>query len=218
MIRVLLIDETCVCRDAMEYLLGQSILGHRLRFVRPDATSPIHAGDERPHVVLVNVATAGGHETIRSILAQDRSTKVIAIGGRDFADDVIACAEAGAIGYLHQSEPLAELVRLIDAVDRGEAPSAVRIAVALRSRAVAQVVQAAPQPVPGRLTRRELQIMQLVDMGLSNKEIARRLSSNALTVKNHIHNVLEKLNVRRRGEAAALLRPLLVRERPAGVL
>ena len=56
------------------------------------------------------------------------------------------------------------------------------------------------------LTRRERQIVGLIDQGLSNKEIASRLCIELPTVKNHVHNILEKLHVRRRGEAVARIR------------
>ena len=59
------------------------------------------------------------------------------------------------------------------------------------------------------LSKRELQIAGLIDRGLSNKEIARRLGIQATTVKNHVHNILDKLNVHRRGEAAACIRTAL---------
>jgi two-component system, NarL family, nitrate/nitrite response regulator NarL len=58
----------------------------------------------------------------------------------------------------------------------------------------------------GWLTSREQEILALIDDGMSNKEIARRLTIEVRTVKNHVHNLLEKLQVHRRGEAAALVR------------
>jgi two-component system nitrate/nitrite response regulator NarL len=61
-------------------------------------------------------------------------------------------------------------------------------------------------PGASRLTVREREILGLIDDGMSNKEIARKLCIEVRTVKNHVHNLLEKLSVHRRGEAAALLR------------
>jgi two-component system, NarL family, nitrate/nitrite response regulator NarL len=62
------------------------------------------------------------------------------------------------------------------------------------------------EPIEGRLTARELDVLRLVEEGLSNKEIAKALSIELATVKNHVHNILEKLNVNRRTEAAARAR------------
>jgi DNA-binding NarL/FixJ family response regulator len=69
-----------------------------------------------------------------------------------------------------------------------------------------------------QLSRRELQIAELIDRGLSNKEIGRQLGIEAATVKNHIHNMCEKLKVHRRGEAAARVRAIARgRARPSAV-
>jgi two-component system, NarL family, nitrate/nitrite response regulator NarL len=64
----------------------------------------------------------------------------------------------------------------------------------------------APEPAKSSLTRREREILRLIDEGLSNKQIAARLTIELATVKNHVHHILEKTRSRRRGEAAALLR------------
>jgi DNA-binding NarL/FixJ family response regulator len=72
---------------------------------------------------------------------------------------------------------------------------------------IAAAAARAPSPdLVARLTPREAQIVGLIDKGLSNKQIAGRLSIEPATVKNHVHNILEKLDVTRRGEAAAALR------------
>jgi DNA-binding NarL/FixJ family response regulator len=74
-------------------------------------------------------------------------------------------------------------------------------------RRLAVRVRPTRQPGPeATLTSRELNIIDLIDGGLSNKEIARQLKISTATVKNHVHNILDKLKVRRRGAAAALLR------------
>jgi ATP/maltotriose-dependent transcriptional regulator MalT len=70
----------------------------------------------------------------------------------------------------------------------------------------ALATQSAPEMVDIPLTTRELEVLSLIDVGLSNKEIARRLSIELATVKNHVHNILAKLNVNRRTEAVARLR------------
>ena len=62
------------------------------------------------------------------------------------------------------------------------------------------------RPAPGALTAREREIAELIEQGCSNKEIAERLEIGLPTVKNHVHNILTKLNATRRGQAAAMLR------------
>jgi DNA-binding NarL/FixJ family response regulator len=95
------------------------------------------------------------------------------------------------------------LVATLESATRGEALFSPRMAASLLRRVAAL---AATQPSPSaqvRLTPRERDIMRLLDEGLSNKEIAQRLGIEVATVKNHVHNILEKLQVHRRGEAAA---------------
>ena len=71
----------------------------------------------------------------------------------------------------------------------------------LDSISTVRTLAAQPQPPLERLTVRELEILELIDQGLTNKEIARRLCIELSTVKNHVHNILEKLQVRRRADA-----------------
>jgi DNA-binding NarL/FixJ family response regulator len=102
---------------------------------------------------------------------------------------------------------------LVDAVERaarGELQCSPQVAGTLIRR-LAWRAAAGATLIPSPLTARESEIVRLIDEGLSNKEIAVRLGIEVATVKNHVHNLLEKLRVRRRSEAAARLRVL-----PAG--
>jgi len=94
---------------------------------------------------------------------------------------------------------------------RGEAVCSPRVAGALLRRIAALATDGRSDRVPAHLTKREREIMGLIDEGLSNKEIAKRLRIEVATVKNHVHNILEKLQVHRRGEAAARVRAALPR-------
>ena len=77
-------------------------------------------------------------------------------------------------------------------------------------RRLAELASALPLgPTAARLTPRESEIMRLLDDGLANKDIARRLGIEVATVKNHVHNILDKLQVHRRAEAAAIMRKVL---------
>jgi DNA-binding NarL/FixJ family response regulator len=95
------------------------------------------------------------------------------------------------------------------------------MAASLFQRIATLALERSPQSIESRLTARELEILDLIDQGLSNKEIARRLTIELSTVKNHVHNILEKLNVSRRSEAAARARaerePPVAREIHAGI-
>jgi len=101
---------------------------------------------------------------------------------------------------------LADLRAVIESVARGEVVCSPRIAASLLRRIADLAAEREPPPPELRLTSREIEIVELIDQGLSNKEIAQRLSIALPTVKNHVHSILDKLHVHRRAEAAARLR------------
>ena len=158
-----------------------------------------------PDVVLVDAASPGALPGIRRIVDSFPSVNVVALGVADADNAVLACAEAGVAGYVVRDGTVDDLVESIESAARGELRCTPRVAATL----LRQVARLATEREVGgerQITRREQQILDLVDQGLSNKEIASHLCIEVATVKNHIHNILEKLNVRRRGEAAARMR------------
>jgi DNA-binding NarL/FixJ family response regulator len=116
--------------------------------------------------------------------------------------DVIAAIQPGARIVTLGASRQASLEDLAGALD--DAPP--RIAAQLLRRVAGLAATRPPSGTEAALTRREREIVALIDQGLSNKEIARRLVIEVATVKNHVHNILEKLRVGSRGEAAAVVR------------
>jgi DNA-binding NarL/FixJ family response regulator len=168
---------------------------------------------ERPTVVLVSMAGAVGQPICRDLVSAADPVPVIAYAVSGSYSEVVACAEAGVGGYLLQDEPQTELMKAVATAARGDVWCPPRVAaVLMRRMGPGGAARDRPAGV-GRLTVREREILGLIDEGMSNKEIARKLSIEVRTVKNHVHNLLEKLQVHRRGEAAAL-----VRGRTAGTL
>jgi DNA-binding NarL/FixJ family response regulator len=133
--------------------------------------------------------------------------KVIAFAVSEIEDDLIACIEAGIAGFVTRDASIDDLAQSIMNALRDEVICPPRIAGLLFKRVAA--LSEAGTPNVQMLTRREREIAELLNEGLSNKEIARNLRIGSATVKNHVHNILEKLHVRRRGEAAARLRGAL---------
>jgi DNA-binding NarL/FixJ family response regulator len=121
-------------------------------------------------------------------------------------DQVVACAEAGIAGYVDRDASLRDLVATVRSVARGELLCSPRIAARLMRRVAELADQPRPPQTPAHLTRREREVVALIDEGLSNKEIAQRLNIELPTVKHHVHNVIEKLGVRSRLQAAAHVR------------
>jgi len=156
------------------------------------------------------VATDLGAEPaalVHAIVACRPATRVVVIGIAVDHPDVMPLAEAGVAGYATSDASADEVVAVVRGVVRGEAPCPPRIASALLDR-VATLARERRHEANriSPLTTRELEIVQLIERGLSNKQIASDLRIEVATVKNHVHNILEKLNVARRGQAAAAIR------------
>ena len=165
----------------------------------------------RPDVVLLDMAMAGSAEAIRTIRELAPEVKVVALSVTETELDVCACAEAGVVGYVARQASLPDLVAALESAARGEALFSPRMAASLLRRVAALAAIQPHDPGHMHLTPREREIVHLLDEGLANKDIARRLGIEVATVKNHVHNVLEKLHVHRRGEAAARVRGMPLR-------
>ena len=124
---------------------------------------------------------------------------------RDVPGQIIACAESGAAGYLPRDASLDDLTKAIQSAAEGKLCCAPEIAQMLFCH-VGRLASNGTAGQHGVLTAREVQILDLIERGQSNKVIAQKLGIELSTVKNHVHNLLAKLGVRRRGEAAALHR------------
>jgi two-component system nitrate/nitrite response regulator NarL len=161
-----------------------------------------------PDVALVDLAGPGGPAAVGAMRDGIPDLKVIALGIRELESDVLPWAEAGVDGFVSPQASLDDLMAIVDSVARGETLCSPRMAAALLRHVgtLAREQRSAPRDTTCSLTARESEIAGLIDEGLSNKEIAQRLCIELPTVKNHVHNLLEKLGVRRRGEAAAAWR------------
>ena len=125
----------------------------------------------------------------------------------DLPDDLVAAATAGATGYLSRDAAKEELVEALYRTSRGEVVCSSSIAATL-VRFVAHPGSGGMREEELPLTSRERQIVELITQGMSNKEIARRLYIALPTVKNHIHHILEKLEVPRRMDVALRVGPM----------
>jgi DNA-binding NarL/FixJ family response regulator len=160
----------------------------------------------RPDVLLLDVALTDGPQAVGLLTAALPDLKVVALAVRDVTRDVMPCVEAGACGFVTSDASVDELVAAVESAARGEALFSPMMAATLLRRLAVLAARSPPRADWFRLTRRELEIVGLMADGLSNKEIARRLQIELPTVKNHAHNIFEKLDVHRRSEVAARLR------------
>ncbi len=162
----------------------------------------------RADVVLVDATLRDGVAAARWARHVKPDVRIIAFAVRETKEDVIAWAEAGVIGYVPDTAPLADLARLVMDIHAGEQPCSGRVAAELLHRiAVTEslgIGRNALSPAVA-LTRRERETAELIAAGLSDKEIARRLNISLATAKLHVHNLLGKLNVQRRGQVVVRL-------------
>jgi DNA-binding NarL/FixJ family response regulator len=156
-----------------------------------------------------------GPEAVGLVTRALPDLKVVALAVQDAERDVVRCVEAGACGFVTRDASVDDLVAAVESAACGEAICSPRIAGSLVRRLATLAAQNQPTPAWFRLTRRELEIVRLMGDGLSNKEIASRLQIELPTVKNHVHNVFEKLDVHRRSEVVVRLRASSQAEQPA---
>ena len=137
------------------------------------------------------------------------STKVLALGLTEQKQHVLRYVEAGATGYVLKDDSLEGMIETIRAAREGKVYVSPQIAAALMERlsSLARLFSDVENSVAEttELTSRELEVLKLVGQGQTNQQIAEKLVIEVGTVKNHIHNILEKLHVSSRGEAAAYL-------------
>lgn len=159
-----------------------------------------------PDIAVVDVGRPPRLDAVRQIKRDAPGVGIVALAVPETEDEILRCAEAGIVGYVTRDGSLSDLVKTLKSVARGETVCSPRMAARMLNRLAALAsVRPAEAQLP-HLTPRELEVVGLIDGGLSNKEIAARLQIELPTVKNHVHRILDKLQVRRRGEAAALVR------------
>jgi len=173
----------------------------------------------RPQVILLDAVFPNGRAAARTLGKMNPQIPIVALALAETEDDVIAWAEAGISGYVPRTAAMADLVGFLRDVVRGEQTCSTRVAAGLlrwistASRGGSDARAGAKEPV---LTAREAQVVRLLCTGLSNKEIARRLNISLATTKSHVHNLLAKLELERRGQVVRWSRehPEALRDQP----
>jgi DNA-binding NarL/FixJ family response regulator len=158
----------------------------------------------RPDAVLLDGAIANCLDLARRIRANLAGVLVVGFGISGGADRMVDCAESGLAAFVDCNSSMDELVTAVLAALRGELTCSPAVA-ALMCERLASLSASGPRQCSG-LTRREREVAALIGQGLSNKEIASDLGIGPATVKNHVHSILEKLDVRRRSAIVHQLR------------
>ena len=154
-------------------------------------------------VALIDALSPSDSDTVGA-LRKMWARRILAVGIRETASEVLACAAAGIDGYVPMDAALGDMVTAIENVVRGELACSPKVAASLY-----QCIGFSRAAAASPLTTRELQVADLMNRGCPTKEIAWRLGVQPCTAKNHVRNILHKLHVHGRGQAAAKLRTLI---------
>jgi len=212
-LRLLLVDDQAMFREGLRLILGQQkdfeIVGEA-----GDGNEALEAiRQNSPDVVLMDLRmpNLGGVEATRRIRAEAPSVKVIVLTTFEEDAEVFAALRAGATGFLLKDSPSDKLCEAIRLAARGETWLQPSVATKLVAEFGRQA-QRFPSPQAGNLNEplspRELEVLRCLADGMSNKEIGRKLNISEGTVKNHMSQVLGKLQVLDRTQAALRAREL----------
>ena len=213
-LRVLIVSDVRVVQEGLH-----SVLSKRDDVDVVSTVDTLHARNQNtrlhPDVILFDAARQDSVELLKDLVASAPHTRVVAFGVKDTDEDILALAAAGSAGYICNGAASSDVVKVLERVMCDEllcsprASASLYRRVAMLSQAGNDCASAGNGHIPMvPLSPRELQIAHLVDSGLTNKQIGRELGIEAATVKNHVHNMCEKLDVHRRGEVAARVRAI----------
>jgi DNA-binding NarL/FixJ family response regulator len=207
-VKIMIADDHPLYRDGVARTLRESGQFEVVAEVGTAAEAAEAAVRHRPALALLDISMPGsGIRAAQSIAAAVPGVRIVMLTASESDDHVMEALKAGAAGYVLKGVGGRELVAVLSDVAQGGSyvtPSlAARLLTALK----------APRPQPPRgadliedLTKREEDILRLVSRGLSNKEVGRTLDLQEKTVKHYMTNILQKLQVRNRTEAAVLAR------------
>jgi two-component system NarL family response regulator len=192
-IRILLVDDHPVVRAGLTSMLS-TIPGLDVCGAASSGEEALQMVDsEQPDVLLLDLRMPGmtGIELLKAIRAKTSPPKTLVLTSYESDEEIYRAIEAGAQGYLLKSTPQAEIVAAIQTVHSGRHHIPPRIAARLAERMVRSA-----------LTQRELEILEMVVRGLTNKQIGHALQISENTARNHINSIIRKLDVSGRTEAA----------------
>jgi DNA-binding NarL/FixJ family response regulator len=191
-IGISIVSEIHLLREGLEALL--------------DRDARITIKDADPDVVLLDTATGDGSAAVRKTAAAMPRARIVALGVSETPDELLPLAEAGIAGYVTREATHSEVADAVWRAAHDELDCSPSMASCLLRHVRVLATRRPGQATECALTARERQIVCLIEEGLSNKQIASSLCIELPTVKNHVHNILEKLHANRRGEAVARLR------------
>ncbi|MEO8290437.1 MAG: response regulator transcription factor [Gaiellaceae bacterium] len=203
-VRVLVVDDHDLFRTGLKNLLeeqGVNIVGE----AGNGETAIRLAADLAPDVIIMdlNMPGLGGVETTRRLSGLAPLSRVVVLTISADDDDVMGAVMAGACGYLLKDSSIQDLIAGIHAAADGESLISPQIAAKVLQRLRSQSTnENAAETIRAELSDRELEVLKLIASGMDNGQIARELFISPKTVKNHISNILMKLQIDNRIQAA----------------
>jgi DNA-binding NarL/FixJ family response regulator len=202
-IRVLVVDDQELFRRGLTMLLAAEPSLEVVGEAGDGVEGTTLAAGVAPDVVLLDVRMPkrSGIEACRAIKEAVPSSKIIMLTVSDEEADLYEAVKSGASGYLLKDSSIEEVAQAVKVVAEGQSLISPSMAVKLIDE-FKQMARPERQHVPGlRLTERELEVLRLVAKSMNNREIAKELFISENTVKNHVRNILEKLQLHSRMEA-----------------
>jgi len=203
-VRVLVVDDHALFRHGLLEVLRPAIDLVVVGEARDGIEAVDQAAELLPDVVLMDVRMPGlnGIEAARRIRAAQPAIRILMLTESEDDDDLFGAVRAGATGYLLKEVAIDEIADAIRAVAIGQALVSPSMTTKLLSEFNTLSRRLEEEHDGRRLTDRELEVLRLIARGMSNKDIAAELVIAENTVRNHVRNILEKLQVRSRVEAA----------------
>jgi two-component system NarL family response regulator len=205
-IRVLIVDDHALFRRGLEMVLDQEpdidIVGE----ASDGAEAVAKAVESTPDIVLMDVRMPkrGGIDACTAIKSSVPSARIIMLTISDEEADLYDAIKAGASGYLLKEISIDEVASAVRAVYGGQSLISPSMASKLLTEFASMIKKSEERvnvPAPPRLTEREMEVLRLVAKGMNNRDVARTLFISENTVKNHVRNILEKLQLHSRMEA-----------------
>ena len=206
-IRTMIVDDHALFRRGLEMVLDEEPDIELVGQASDGAEAVEKAAESLPDVVLMDIRMprSSGIEACRAMKEAAPSAKIIILTISDEEEDLFEAIRAGASGYLLKDIPLDEVAEAVRAVDGGQSlinPSMAGKLLTEFATLARRDGEARAQEVPApKLTDREMQVLKLVARGMNNRDIAKELFISENTVKNHVRNILEKLQIHSRMEA-----------------
>lgn len=188
-IKLIIVDDHPVVREGLDGMLSGQPDFEVVAQARDGAEALKLDAEMQPDVILMDLRMPGmdGVSAIQAIREKRPSANILVLTTYDSDADIVRAIEAGATGYLLKDTPREELFRAVRAASRGESVLAPAVAARLMTRMRA--------PAQENLSAREIEVLQLVAKGMSNREIGKQLHISTATVKTHLIHIYDKLGV-----------------------